>query len=336
MVRRRACDRLVPAGRRQQVGGDRVVVALRRRAGVRAQPLLSAREVVLARELPRRLDGLRAAGDEERAVQVAGRQRRDLGRELDRPRVRVRPVRVERQLAHLLERRLADLLAEAVADVDGEETGERVEVALAVGVLEVAPVAAHDHGDVAVAVPAHAGEVHPEVVLGELLVRGCVDNGGRHARRTLQAGSPRRWVRPCLRGRRQGGRRFHLAVLQREQLEAVARREGLEVAEVIEELDASGRDASRPGWNRAIEVVERGEVDGIAVWNFAPVQSQRQGRPRGPRTGRVRGRPCLVRNGGLRRRPEREDAPHDWSRCRRGRARPGTGHVLRGNCVRRR
>jgi site-specific DNA recombinase len=57
--------------------------------------------------------------------------------------------------------------------------------------------------------------------------------------------------------------------LQREQIEAVARREGLDVVEVIEELDASGGDASRPGWNRAIEKVERGEASGIAVWNFA-------------------------------------------------------------------
>jgi hypothetical protein len=57
--------------------------------------------------------------------------------------------------------------------------------------------------------------------------------------------------------------------LQREQIQAVARREGLEVVDVIEELDASGGDAARPGWNRAIEMVERGEVGGIAVWNFA-------------------------------------------------------------------
>ncbi len=102
------------------------------------------RDVVLARELPRRLDSLRAARAEEDAVEVARRERRHLVRELDRARVRVRPVRVERQLAHLLERRLADLLAERVADVDGEEAGERVEVALAVHVLEVAPVAADD------------------------------------------------------------------------------------------------------------------------------------------------------------------------------------------------
>ena len=49
----------------------------------------------------------------------------------------------------------------------------------------------------------------------------------------------------------------------------MARREGLEVAEVIEELDASGGNRKRPGWNRAIAMVESGEVDGVAVWNLA-------------------------------------------------------------------
>src|SRR6185503_9193379 len=178
--RRRARDRLVAARGCRQVRGDRIVVTLGRRAGERAQPLLPAREVVLARELPRRLDRLRAAGDEERAIQVAGGERRDLGRELDRARLGVCPVRVERQLAHLLERRLPDLLAEAVADVHREETGERVEVALAVGVLEVAAVAAYDHRDLAVAVAAHAREVHPQVVLGELL-QVCGDGLGHAA-----------------------------------------------------------------------------------------------------------------------------------------------------------
>jgi DNA invertase Pin-like site-specific DNA recombinase len=54
-----------------------------------------------------------------------------------------------------------------------------------------------------------------------------------------------------IRVSRVGGREgdsFISPQLQREQIEAVARREGLEVAEVIEELDASGGDASRPGW----------------------------------------------------------------------------------------
>ena len=81
----------------------------------------------------------------------------------------VRPVRVEGQLPHLRERRLADLLAERVADVDGEEAGERVEIPLAVHVLEVAAVPADDDRHVGVAVPAHAREVQPQVVARSLL-----------------------------------------------------------------------------------------------------------------------------------------------------------------------
>ena len=85
---------------------------------------LAAGGVVLPRELPGRLDRLRAAGDEEDAVQVAGRELGHLGGELDRARVRVRPVRVEGQLAHLLVRGLADLVAVRVADV-ARRTGRR-------------------------------------------------------------------------------------------------------------------------------------------------------------------------------------------------------------------
>ena len=69
-----------------------------------------------------------------------------------------------------------------------------------------------------------------------------------------------------------GGRKgdsFLSPTLQREQIAAVARREGLEVVEIIQEQDVSGRNARRPGWNRAIEIVERGEADGIAVWNLS-------------------------------------------------------------------
>lgn len=76
------------------------------------------------------------------------------------------------------------------------------------------------------------------------------------------------YVRVSRVGGRQGDS-FISPALQREQIEAVARREGLTVVEVIEELDASGGDATRPGWNRAIEMVERGEVAGIAVWNLS-------------------------------------------------------------------
>jgi site-specific DNA recombinase len=57
--------------------------------------------------------------------------------------------------------------------------------------------------------------------------------------------------------------------LQKEQIAAVARREGFEVVEILEELDASGGDAARPLWNEAIRRVEAGDVDGIAVWNLS-------------------------------------------------------------------
>src|SRR5262249_61324930 len=63
----------------------------------------------------------------------------------------------------------ADLLAVGVADVDRKESGERVEVALALDVLQVAAFTSHDHGHLAVEVAAHAREVQPEVLLRELL-----------------------------------------------------------------------------------------------------------------------------------------------------------------------
>ena len=99
-----------------------------------------------------------------------------------------------------------------------------------------------------------------------------------------------------IRVSRVGGReadRFISPALQHEQIEAVARREGLEVVEVVEELDASGGDASRPGWNRAIEMVERGDVGAIVVWNLSRFSRSAEGRDprpgpnRGPQGGRL-------------------------------------------------
>src|SRR5205085_3155396 len=75
-----------------------------------------------------------------------------------------RPVRVEGQLLHLLPGGAPDLVAVRVADVHGEQPGERVEVALAGRVLEVATLAAHDHRHAAVGVRAHAREVEPQVL----------------------------------------------------------------------------------------------------------------------------------------------------------------------------
>jgi DNA invertase Pin-like site-specific DNA recombinase len=66
-----------------------------------------------------------------------------------------------------------------------------------------------------------------------------------------------------------GGDSFLSPALQREEIARVAAREGLDVVEVVEELDASGGDARRPGWNRALEMVESGRVRGIVVWNLS-------------------------------------------------------------------
>ena len=76
------------------------------------------------------------------------------------------------------------------------------------------------------------------------------------------------YVRVSQVGAREGDS-FISPQLQREQIASVAAREGLTVVRVIEELDASGGDSKRPGWNEAIEAVERGEVKGIAVWNLS-------------------------------------------------------------------
>ena len=185
VVREVARDRLVAARSHPRRCDDRVVVHLRLlRARTptggddRAEVAVPMRDVVLPGELPCRLDRLGASRAEEDTVEIARRERRHLGGELDRSRVRVRPVRVEGQLAHLLQCRLADLLAERVADVDGEEPGERVEIALAVHVLEVAPVAADDHRHV-LSRTAHPREVEPEVVAGSLLEVEC--SGVGHA-----------------------------------------------------------------------------------------------------------------------------------------------------------
>src|SRR6202012_747331 len=81
----------------------------------------------------------------------------------------VAPVGVEAELLGLVGGGLAELGA-AVADVDAVERREPVEVALAVLVVDVAALAARDHGPLpAFGVGAHAREVHPEVALGQLL-----------------------------------------------------------------------------------------------------------------------------------------------------------------------
>jgi DNA invertase Pin-like site-specific DNA recombinase len=57
--------------------------------------------------------------------------------------------------------------------------------------------------------------------------------------------------------------------LQRESIERVCKREDLKLVRFIEELDASGGDASRPGWLEAIQEVESGKAHGLVVWNLS-------------------------------------------------------------------
>ena len=152
------------AERRAPVDGERahgrpVVGAAARHELVAGR--LAAQPVVLARDLERRLDRLGAAADEEDAADVDRDELGDLLGELDRGRRREPdPVREERKRVELLLRGLGDPRPGPVADVDAVERRERVEVAVALVVPDVAPLAALDHE----LRRACRGEVPPEVV----------------------------------------------------------------------------------------------------------------------------------------------------------------------------
>ena len=155
-----ARDRERPEGRAVVGGLARDDLVLRRGP---------AELVVLASHLPRRLDGLGAARGEEDAVEVARCELGDARGQLDRHRVGVAPVRVEAELLGLAGRGLAELGA-PVAGVHAEQGGQPVHVAVAVIVVHVRPLAAHDQRDlVTLVVPAHPGEVHPEMPACPLL-----------------------------------------------------------------------------------------------------------------------------------------------------------------------
>ncbi len=128
--------------------------------------------VVVAGQLQRRLDRLATAGGEEDAVEVGWGQRGDPRGEFDRPRVGVAPERVEVELFDLARRRFA-VLGATVAGVDAEQSGEAVEVALAVLVEDVTALGAGDDRDLVLGrVAAHPREVHPEMSAGQLLKLG--------------------------------------------------------------------------------------------------------------------------------------------------------------------
>jgi site-specific DNA recombinase len=71
-----------------------------------------------------------------------------------------------------------------------------------------------------------------------------------------------------IRVSRVGGREgdsFISPAVQKEQVAALALARGHEVVEWIVDLDESGGKWERPGFQRALEMVERGEVNGVAV-----------------------------------------------------------------------
>ena len=164
---------------------------------------------VLAGELQRRLDGLAAAAGEEHAVQVAGRERGDPRRELDRRRMRVGPVGEEAELLGLVGAGLGDVGA-AVADVDAEQRREAVEVAVAVLVVDVAALAADDDRHLVVGVRRQPREVHPQVAAGQLLKRAPSRSArlfrARHALSSEVAVLYNGTITGCSTGVRQTGR----------------------------------------------------------------------------------------------------------------------------------
>jgi DNA invertase Pin-like site-specific DNA recombinase len=63
------------------------------------------------------------------------------------------------------------------------------------------------------------------------------------------------------------GERFVSPAEQRERIAAASKRDGLAIAEVLEELDVSSGAplAQRPGLRRAVEMVESGEAEVVVV-----------------------------------------------------------------------
>lgn len=66
-------------------------------------------------------------------------------------------------------------------------------------------------------------------------------------------------------GRDAEGEAFHSPTIQRETIAAKMRERGLDAVELIEELDESGGDEDRPGFQRALDAIEAGRADVIVV-----------------------------------------------------------------------
>jgi hypothetical protein len=142
VVRTRGC------GHREQ----RVAVIARRERDDLLLPGATALHPELPRELERRFDGLGPAREEVDVVQIAGRERGELGCErLGGPRCEC----CAREIGNAC-RLLADCvrdLAHAVADVRDEGTARSVEVPLTLVVPQVAPFPPDDLGKIPIELP---------------------------------------------------------------------------------------------------------------------------------------------------------------------------------------
>ena len=57
--------------------------------------------------------------------------------------------------------------------------------------------------------------------------------------------------------------------IQRDAIQAMADRLGIEIIETLEELDASGGDAKRPKWQKALSMVETKQAEAVLVYNLS-------------------------------------------------------------------
>ena len=124
---------------------------------------------VLLGELPGTLDGLAPASGEEDSVEVPRRVVREALGELDGTGMRVGPDGEEGEFLRLPGGGLGEFPA-PVTGLNDEEAREAVEVAAALVIPDVGPLAPHHDGHVPLAglVDGVPGEVHPQVAL-----RGC-------------------------------------------------------------------------------------------------------------------------------------------------------------------
>lgn len=65
------------------------------------------------------------------------------------------------------------------------------------------------------------------------------------------------------------GPEYHTKKLQRQSIERVCADRGWELVEIIEDENRSGADRTRPGFVRAMQMIERREVDALAVWKVS-------------------------------------------------------------------